>query len=269
MRHTPQTNQILSDIESGAIKYAKPFRSSISKSHRFVVDALDSSIEKSKFAPFVDPNLSSFETYKLIKDSLPFDICAVEFSPPYITKRPLEPAPILNHFVMLDVSKTQPRYLCKITPVGKPYPIVVKGSRIPNVILNPGSGMKDEADAAFICCLDMIALMLVKLSACKTESILSKDTREKVDISLHNYSINDVVIIKPGEIIRESSNRPQANIREFTHRWEVRGHWRKCQGIGKDRHGLYNQANRTWIRESVRGPQDLPLVKKTRVLMSN
>jgi len=46
----------------------------------------------------------------------------------------------------------------------------------------------------------------------------------------------------------------------------VRGHWRKHEGIGKDREGIYGVEGFTWVSEHVRGPGNLPLVKKVRIL---
>lgn len=53
---------------------------------------------------------------------------------------------------------------------------------------------------------------------------------------------------------------------DFTHRFEVRGHWRKVDGIGKDRQGNYNVKGFTWVVPFVKGPEEKPLVKKTRLL---
>lgn len=53
---------------------------------------------------------------------------------------------------------------------------------------------------------------------------------------------------------------------DWTHRWEVSGHWRKIEGIGKDRAGAYVVAGATWVNPHVRGPEHTPLVKKTRLI---
>lgn len=54
---------------------------------------------------------------------------------------------------------------------------------------------------------------------------------------------------------------------DWTHRWMVRGHWRTNQGkVGKDRGGNYCVPNFTWVSEHERGPEDAPLVSKTRVV---
>lgn len=51
---------------------------------------------------------------------------------------------------------------------------------------------------------------------------------------------------------------------EWKHSWECVGHWRKHNGIGKDRYGEYNQVGRTWVLPHVKGEGDL--IKKTRIV---
>lgn len=55
---------------------------------------------------------------------------------------------------------------------------------------------------------------------------------------------------------------------DWSHRWEVRGHWRDIVGLGKDRSGDYCITNKTWVIDHVKGPEDLPLIRKTRVINS-
>ena len=51
---------------------------------------------------------------------------------------------------------------------------------------------------------------------------------------------------------------------EWSHKWEVRGHWRVCKTIGKDRFGDYRVNGFTWVKPHEKGDGDL--VKKTRLL---
>lgn len=50
----------------------------------------------------------------------------------------------------------------------------------------------------------------------------------------------------------------------WNHRWEVRGHWRRCQRIGKDRSGSYCVNGFTWVNEHVKGPEQAPIILKSR-----
>lgn len=56
---------------------------------------------------------------------------------------------------------------------------------------------------------------------------------------------------------------------EFSHRFNVRGHWRKISSaLGKDRSGDYRVSGFTWVVDHEKGPDDMPLIKKTRLLDS-
>lgn len=53
---------------------------------------------------------------------------------------------------------------------------------------------------------------------------------------------------------------------DWTQHWSVRGHWRKIEGLGKDRADNYCISNFTWVREHEKGPKELPLVNKPRLV---
>lgn len=53
---------------------------------------------------------------------------------------------------------------------------------------------------------------------------------------------------------------------DWSHRWEVMGHWRRVSGIGKDRNGVHCLPGLTWVREHEKGPEEAVLVKKMRVI---
>lgn len=52
---------------------------------------------------------------------------------------------------------------------------------------------------------------------------------------------------------------------DWSHRWEVAGHWRKIKGKGKDQNGNEVEG-KTWVRDCVKGPENKPLKKKIRVV---
>jgi hypothetical protein len=52
----------------------------------------------------------------------------------------------------------------------------------------------------------------------------------------------------------------------WSHCWEVRGHWRAIEGIGKNRFGEYKVENKTWVIPHVRGDETKPLIKKLRIM---
>lgn len=53
---------------------------------------------------------------------------------------------------------------------------------------------------------------------------------------------------------------------DWTHRFEVRGHWRKIDSLGKDRNGDYSVSGFTWVINHTKGPEGMPLVKKVRLI---
>lgn len=79
------------------------------------------------------------------------------------------------------------------------------------------------------------------------------------------HEIRRIVRIVP-KTQRRDTVRPltPTGIIDWSHRWEVRGHWRRVKGLGKDRAGDYVVRGFTWVRDFVKGPADLPLVTKTR-----
>ena len=56
---------------------------------------------------------------------------------------------------------------------------------------------------------------------------------------------------------------------DWSHRFEVRGHWRKHNGIGKNRAGDYCVEGSTYVIDYQKGPEEAPLVKKTRVVVGD
>jgi len=53
---------------------------------------------------------------------------------------------------------------------------------------------------------------------------------------------------------------------DWSHRWEVRGHWRTTSGVGKDRAGQYTVPGFTWVSSHTKGPENKPVIKKTYVV---
>lgn len=51
--------------------------------------------------------------------------------------------------------------------------------------------------------------------------------------------------------------------------FELRGHWRAHDGLGKDRDGNYCVGGFTWVKNHIRGDENLPLIKKTRIIHSD
>lgn len=73
------------------------------------------------------------------------------------------------------------------------------------------------------------------------------------------------------EIIRISSEKntknqtPSISGREiqWLNRWWTRGHWRKHDGLGKNRAGERVVEGNTWVTEHLKGPESCPIINKT------
>lgn len=90
-------------------------------------------------------------------------------------------------------------------------------------------------------------------------------SKVRVDGVNHHVKIKEIIHIRPKT---QSANSEEFESREidWSHRWEVRGHWRKISGIGKDREGAYKIGGHTWVVPHQKGPDHLPVVRKLRVL---
>ena len=55
---------------------------------------------------------------------------------------------------------------------------------------------------------------------------------------------------------------------DWKQRWQVRGHWRKVSGIGKDRYGKYHVKGFTWVKAFTKGPETKDLIQKVYVKKS-
>lgn len=95
-------------------------------------------------------------------------------------------------------------------------------------------------------------------------------TREKIKLegSEKPYRIvRRVVHIEPSRTRLEASVSQDSGRRiEWSHRWLVRGHWRKTEGLGKDRAGDYCVYGNTWVVPYEKGDASKPLIAKTRVV---
>lgn len=115
---------------------------------------------------------------------------------------------------------------------------------------------------------------LKRILSLLTQSKLGKmnSSKERIRIGSgkerKSFFIKDIVVVAPKRNFEESTKNIGREI-DWTHRYEVSGHWRKVANIGKDRDGKYIIPGRTWVIPSVRGPEHLPLIKKSRVFKEN
>jgi len=82
-----------------------------------------------------------------------------------------------------------------------------------------------------------------------------------------NVKIKDTIIIN-NKPTPKSINPSHIEDFEYSHRFEVMGHWRTLpnpQSVGKDRDGEPVKGY-TWIAPYIKGPENKPLIKKTRII---
>lgn len=82
--------------------------------------------------------------------------------------------------------------------------------------------------------------------------------------------IKDIVHVRlrRKESVKSTGVSEPSNI-EWSHRWEVMGHWRKVNGIGKDDRNRYHVQGYTWVKSHTKGPEDKEIVKKTRLVLDS
>lgn len=82
--------------------------------------------------------------------------------------------------------------------------------------------------------------------------------------SKRTHRIRRIIHVAPRGAI-ENIRRTHSAV-DWSHRFEVRGHWRKTDALGKDRDGNYCVRGYTWVVDHTKGPENLPLIKKTRLV---
>ena len=80
------------------------------------------------------------------------------------------------------------------------------------------------------------------------------------------HRIRQVIYCGPKKNYEKINETVQRNI-DWSHRWQVRGHWVKLEGrLGKNRDGEYVVSGWTWRSQYEKGPEGKPLIKKVRVV---
>lgn len=118
--------------------------------------------------------------------------------------------------------------------------------------------------------LGLYAIVKHYLEKIPTSNIYIEYTDKKLKVKTkhgNEYTrINPVIHITNKTI--HSKIGPYGGPMEYTHRFEVRGHWRRISptSIGKNSNNQWVVQGKTWVRDSVRGPDYLPLIKKQRIV---
>lgn len=119
-----------------------------------------------------------------------------------------------------------------------------------------------------LCCGVMDVLADEFIRRLNSEKCGVERVREKIRIGSGDcrrlHIVKRLIHVRPKSQISEHSSF--GGRIEWSHRWFVRGHWRKHVGLGKDRQGVYCVEGFTWVTEHEKGPEHLPTIKKVRVV---
>lgn len=122
------------------------------------------------------------------------------------------------------------------------------------------------------CLAREIAEPLVKalLEKLGRSAVGAETSRTKVKIGVgktkRHCRINSIIHVKR-KTAKASDGLASRNI-DWSHRFSVRGHWRKVDCLGKNRAGVPVVRGFTWVNEHVRGAEHLPFIKKTRLVIN-
>jgi hypothetical protein len=103
-----------------------------------------------------------------------------------------------------------------------------------------------------------------KSSSVGFENIRSHAIKLGSGKSKDSFRVRRIVHVVPKKEQQAYSQRYEKV--DWSHRWLVRGHWRKVDGVGKDRAGDYSTNGFTWVTDHEKGPESAPLITKTRLV---
>ena len=111
----------------------------------------------------------------------------------------------------------------------------------------------------------LVAKFLKKINS---ENIGSVNSRTIIKLGhgadKFSHRIRKIVYVgKKNETLENPSLPKDIN---WSHRWWVRGHWRKVEGLGKNREGQHCTPGFTWVTEHVKGPEEMVIVNKVRAV---
>lgn len=118
--------------------------------------------------------------------------------------------------------------------------------------------------------LDSVAEALIKRLYKENTGI--EPGRRKIKIGTgenkKHVKISRVIYVRPKKLVAVDTLSECGKEIDWTHRWTVRGHWVSLgEGkVGKDRDGNYCVNGQTWRVEHIKGPDDKPLINKTRIV---
>jgi len=182
---------------------------------------------------------------------LPFDVCSIElegnnaFKLPDIGQGDLWLQSVICH----ETSPGEFKFYALASVDGiTPYGVVlVERGKLYSAIISLVNNQIDRLSEGM-------------LGLCKyKKSLMIKNKKRSSIVNISDYIYIDVSRSLP------SKNSNGHNI-IYSSSFEVRGHWRKIQGIGCDRAGNRKIQGATWVASYTKGDEELPLKKQIRVI---
>jgi hypothetical protein len=212
-------------------------------------------VEEAKI--FVISIPENVEKINLLSDSekiptAPFPVCFFEFS--FVTEVPGDG----GEFSLLGV------LIEEVSPGNNDLYCFVRCGNSPPIILYYPHTVSRNSESFF----DTVAEGLfhhLDTSAFGVENIKQKVRFRRPEGDKSIRLIDKVIHVTPKKY-REHVKPLFSQLIDWTHRWSVRGHWRRAEGTGKNREGDYCVRGFTWVTDHIKGPESLPVVQKIRLV---
>lgn len=138
------------------------------------------------------------------------------------------------------------------------YNILIENDKHPEIVrYRQMFSFQNFCDDIAIDSLGHLLLTLNEKDSVMSKSRPSLKTRSGQDIIVPIVYVSDKKTINKFQALESTPI-------EWTHSWEVIGHWRTIKGLGKDQQGNRTVEGKTWVSACVKG--DGELIKKVRVL---
>lgn len=216
---------------------------------------LDASFHNGKEVPLTDDNAIFFGK------PLPFKTCYFEIANPdlfLVTSKNTDGTADIDVAAMLVTEKQPGVLFCVVIGKGSSGNMVYSGTITAHEV-------RRETEMRLAAAL--LNLISSYIHECKlgTEQVF-----KTVNISSPRkcqHKLNSIIRLTP----HTAKNYPPPLLSshiEWTVAWWVRGHWRKIDGVGKDRYGAYVTYGFTWVTEHLRGDVDGQIKQHTYKLES-
>jgi hypothetical protein len=203
-----------------------------------------------------------FDSKEEINIDSPFDVFSVE----YLRENDVYNVRVVSFVVEVAcilAKEISPRnfvyYSLVRTIPNKSGPLLPNGRDFVEFVIKSYSGKNNEfLSAALASFLESINKNMIGAESVRETIKIGRGSEKRI------HRIRRIVHVAPKSYIK-SNPESHRNV-DWSHRFEVRGHWRKVDTIGKDREENYTVNGYTWVKHHTRGPEELPLIKKTRLV---